>query len=106
VDFDVTDRYAGRPLLRLVEFYVLDAIGQISENDASRLAAIAPNISAAVGSDAGTWQGAISDALTLPGDFPATLMNDWLTAKAEVAASGGSLAPEVFAAGVADSFTT
>jgi hypothetical protein len=38
------ERYVGKPMLRLLELYVLWSVDHLSENDASRLQAMAPKL--------------------------------------------------------------
>ena len=98
------DRYSGRPLLRLIECYVLDAIGELEPGEKNRLESTSASISKAVGSEADTWQGAIRDALDLPDDFPDTLRSDWVANREAAAASQHLLTPNEFAIAVADTF--
>jgi hypothetical protein len=57
----VADRYAGRPLLRLIECYVLDAIGELGLQEDRQLRSTTAKIRTALGSHADTWQGAIAE---------------------------------------------
>ena len=100
------DRYSGRPLLRLIECYVLDAIGELEPTERNRLESMSASISQAVGSEADTWQGAIKEALDLPGDFSDTVRSDWIANREAAAASQQVLTPNQFAIAVADTFVT
>jgi hypothetical protein len=99
----VADRYAGKPLLRLVECYVLDAIGELGPGDHAKLEDVAPKVGAAVGSEAATWQGVVDDALDLPGDFRQSLRADWESNRERAKEQGHDLTPQEFAEAVADS---
>ena len=102
----MSDRYSGRPLLRLIECYVLDAIGEIEPRERDRLESMSASISQAVGSEADTWQGAISDALDLPGDFSDTVRSEWVANREAGRAPQHVLAPNEFAMAIADTFAT
>ncbi|MER9392499.1 hypothetical protein [Mesorhizobium sp. LNJC394B00] len=52
-------RYDGKPLLKLLEFYVLWVIGELPEEVDKSLKAIAPKLHTLYGGD-GQWQGAIA----------------------------------------------
>lgn len=100
----MSDRYAGRPLLRLIECYVLDAIDELDAADAERLRWTAPKITEALGSVYTTWQGAVKDALDLPDTFPDSLRSDWKANRSAAQAAGSEITAEEFAAAVADTF--
>lgn len=91
-------------MLRVVECYVLDAIGQLGVDDQQRLHAVTPTLARSVGSQASTWQGAVEDALALDGTFRDTVRADWASWRAAAESSGNAPAAEAFAAAVADSF--
>jgi hypothetical protein len=100
----VADRYDERPLLRLIECYVLDAIGELDDADRRRLESVALNIGRALDSTADTWQGAIADTFELPPAYPDSLRDDWASNRAAAAAAGAELTSQAFAEAVADTF--
>ncbi len=69
-------RYQGKPLLRLLELYVIWVVGQLSSDDAARLNAMAPKLQATLGGD-GTWQGAIVASMHLTPEMPAQIREMW-----------------------------
>ena len=99
-----SDRYAGKPMLRVVECYVLDAIDELPADDQQKLEAMAPTLARSVGSEEPTWQGAVEDALALDGTFRESVRADWASRRAAAEASGHAPEAEGFAAAVADSF--
>ncbi|MES0158888.1 MULTISPECIES: hypothetical protein [unclassified Mesorhizobium] len=58
-------RYDGKPLLKLLEFYVLWVIGELPEEVDESLKAIAPKLHTLYGGD-GQWQGAIAAPFIFP----------------------------------------
>jgi hypothetical protein len=100
----MTDRYAGRPLLRLVECYVLDAIGELPDADRTRLESMAPEIAQSLHSPAETWQGAIAGALELDDEYGDSLRQDWADNSRSARDAGSTLTPQSFAETVADWF--
>lgn len=62
------DRYAGKPFLRLLECYVLAAIGELSDEQQATLRAMEPKLHEVYGVS-GSWQAVIEAQM----DFPATV---------------------------------
>lgn len=69
-------RYQGKPLLRLLEFYVLKAIGELSRESEESLNAMAPKLQAIYGGD-GRWEDAIARALHMPDTMPQAIRDMW-----------------------------
>ncbi|CDX59011.1 conserved hypothetical protein [Mesorhizobium plurifarium] len=69
-------RYEGKPLLRLLEFYVLKAIEELSQEWEDRLNAMAPKLQAIYGGD-GRWEDAIAKALHMPDTMPGAICEMW-----------------------------
>jgi hypothetical protein len=69
-------RYDGKPLLRLLEFYVLKAIGELSKESQDRMVAMAPKLQAIYGGD-GRWDDAIAKALHMPDTMPEAIRDMW-----------------------------
>jgi len=69
-------RYEGKPLLRLLEFYVLKAIGELSRESEESLNAMAPKLQAIYGGD-GRWEDAIAQALHMPDTMPQAIRDMW-----------------------------
>ena len=60
------DRYAGRPLVRLLDAYVLDVLGALDEQTAALARSLAPKAAAALGVEGGSWQEVIEKAMDIP----------------------------------------
>ena len=69
-------RYQGKPLLRLLEFYVLKAIGELSRESEESLNAMAPKLQAIYGGD-GRWEDAIARAIHMPDTMPQAIRDMW-----------------------------
>jgi hypothetical protein len=65
------DRYAGRPFLRLLECFVLDAIGQLDDRQRDTLRQIEPKLRETYGRE-GTWARIIAGEM----DFPEALSSE------------------------------
>jgi hypothetical protein len=89
-------RYQGKPLLRILECYVLWAIDALPEDDAEALAAMTPKLSACYGGR-GTWQQIMAKALDLPPELPDMIRGSWAKSLDRARAGGATLAPQAFA---------
>lgn len=69
-------RYDGKPLLRLLELYVLKAIGELAPAEQETLERMAPKLQAIYGGNGG-WQDAVAAAVHLPHDMPDTVQGMW-----------------------------
>ncbi|MFC0686889.1 hypothetical protein [Novosphingobium clariflavum] len=70
------ERYAGKPMLRLLELYVLWSLDNLSEDDVSRLEAMTPKLTSTFGGD-GTWHNAIATTMELPENMPELIREMW-----------------------------
>jgi hypothetical protein len=68
-------RYEGKPLLRLLELYVLKAIGELSQESEDALNAMGPKLQAIYGGD-GRWD-AIANAVHTPEGMPVAIRDMW-----------------------------
>jgi hypothetical protein len=94
-------RYDGKPLLRLLELYVLRAIGELPQTEQQTLERMAPKLQALYGGN-GEWHEAVAAALHMSADMPTTIRDMW-TRNLEIArANGVSLHPQKFAEMVVD----
>ena len=59
------DRYEGKPLIRLLECYVLDAIDQLDDRQRDTLQRMAPKLSTLYNRN-GTWSEIIRDEMNFP----------------------------------------
>src|SRR5262245_25484658 len=81
-------RYEGKPLLRLLECYVLWAIGELSENEAKTLEDMTPKLQAVYNTQ-GNWQQVISAVMEFPPNMPELVRDLWLRNQ-EIAISHGT----------------
>ena len=72
----MSDRYDGKPLLRLLELYVLKALGELPALEEDTLAKLAPKLQTIYGGN-GTWDGAIETAVRMPADMPGQIRDLW-----------------------------
>jgi len=69
-------RYDGKPLLRLLELYVLKALGELPILEQETLDRMAPKLQAVYGGN-GTWHGALEAAVQMPADMPQQIRGMW-----------------------------
>ena len=96
-----TARYEGKPLLRLLELYVLWASDKLSDEDEARIFAMAPKLSETFGGD-GSWQSAIATAMQFPANMPQLIAENWTKNRALAEAEGVDLLPQQFAESFVD----
>jgi|SRR5919108_2176103 hypothetical protein len=89
-------RYQGKPLLRLLECYVLWAIGQLPETDANTLQEMTPKLQAVYRTQ-GDWQQVIASAVNLPPNMPDLIRDVWAKNTEIARKSGVTLTPQQFA---------
>jgi len=94
-------RYDGKPLLRLLEFYVLKAIGELSRTDEDNLNAMAPKLQAIFGGG-GQWHEAIESAVRMETETPSEIRDMWAKNLEIARANRVKLTPQQFAEMVAD----
>ena len=88
-------RYNGRPLLRLLELYVLKVIGELQESDAKTLDLMAPKLRSTYGVS-GDWDEVIASVVGLSDGAPQAIQRMWKE-NSEVAKKGGvDLTPQQF----------
>jgi len=94
-------RYDGKPLLRLLELYVLRAIGELSQSEQQTLERMAPKLQSLYGGN-GEWHEAIAASVHMPPDMPIAIRDMWVK-NLEIARSNSmTLAPQAFAEMVVD----
>jgi hypothetical protein len=69
-------RYDGKPLLRLLELYVLKAIGELAPPDQETLTRLAPKLQSIYGGK-GQWHEALEAAVRMPADMPQQVRDMW-----------------------------
>lgn len=100
-DGGAADRYEGRPFLRLLELYVLWAVGQLPAENAMTLEQMTPKLQATYGFDA-PWPQIIERVMELPADVPQALKEMWERNCRIAADAGTALDPETWARDVVD----
>src|ERR1700759_761244 len=95
-------RYHGKPLLRLLEFFVLRAIGELPIPEQEALDRLGPKLQAVYGGD-GSWHAAIAAAVRMPPETAGAIRDMW-TRNLEIARANGvePLTPQKFAEMVVD----
>ncbi|MFL5341415.1 MAG: hypothetical protein ACJ8F7_14820 [Gemmataceae bacterium] len=94
-------RYEGKPLLRILECYVLDTIGQLSSTDRSNLERMTPKLQSVYKLD-GDWRNVIAQTMRFPKSLDDNIRSLW-TRNCELAvARGEELLPEDFARMIVD----
>lgn len=97
----MNNRYDGKPLLRLLELYVLWIIGELPETEEAKLQQMTPKLQS-VYSVNGTWQEVIASAMHIPTDLSVALREMW-SRNLELARENGiTLPPQRFAEMVVD----
>ena len=89
-------RYDGQPLLRLLELYVLWAIGKLSQESEDGLKKIGPKLQSIYGGD-GQWHDAIAQAMHMPEGMPAAIRDMWARNLEIARVNNVTLTPQQFA---------
>ncbi len=97
----VGDRYDGKPLLRLLDLYVLRAIGELPPDQEDGLKRIAPKLQALFGGG-GQWHEAVECVGLMDADTPQQIRGMWARNQEIARANGLTLTPEEFAMMVVD----
>jgi hypothetical protein len=90
------DRYHGKPMLRLLEAYVLWSIDRLPPETEPGLDAMAPKLTDLFGGD-GTWQSAIASTMELPANMPVLIRERWTHNTGIAAKNDVRLSPQQFA---------
>jgi len=96
-----SSRYEGKPLLRLLECYVLSAIGELSDADEEELRAITPNLCRVYRTE-GDWRAVLAAAMELPTDLHTKIREIWNKNVESAKARGVRLNPQEFAESFVD----
>ena len=70
------NRYAGKPLLRILECYVLWAIGKLSETDELKLRGMESQLCQALRQQ-GNWREVVEKTMELPSNTPELIRENW-----------------------------
>ncbi|MFD1716885.1 hypothetical protein [Georgenia deserti] len=94
---DPDRRYAENPMMRLLDAYVLDVIGVLDERTQAGFTALADRFAATFGTDRGTWQQVVEQAMDIsPADTEA-VRRHWDRHRARARAAGRAPDPVGFA---------
>ena len=95
------ERY-GDPFVRILELYVLKAVGALEKEDEQAMKGLTPELQNIYGINAG-WLRIVEEVMEFPRDAPEEIRSLWLERKQEVAENEGRrLRPEEFAREFAD----
>jgi hypothetical protein len=94
-------RYRGKPLLRLLECYVLWCIHELSQADINTLQEMTPKLQEVYHMQ-GEWQSIIAAVMEWPSDFPEEIRALWQRNIEIARRSGVMLTPQQFAEMFAD----
>jgi hypothetical protein len=95
------DRYAGRPFLRLLECFVLDAIGQLDDRQRDTLRQIEPKLRETYGRE-GTWARIIAGEMDFPEALSSEIRTVWGKNLAIARKQGLQVDPNEFAMAFVD----
>ncbi len=98
----MTDRYDGKPFLRLLECYVLWSVGRLSQGQADALEGMAPKLAATYGAD-GTWQDIVAAQMEFSPGLPEALRGMWDRTLVNAGGGQDAVDPELWAQQVVDS---
>ena len=91
-----SSRYDGKPFLRMLELYVLWAIGELPQTNQDILNTMAPKLQSIYGGG-GEWHDAIAAAMHMPPEMPAAIRDMWVRNLEIARANGVTLSPQKFA---------
>ncbi len=72
----MTTRYTGKPLLRLVDSYVLDAIGHLPPEVDAKMTEMEPRFRETFGAN-GTWREMVAEQMKFPDGLPGAIREVW-----------------------------
>lgn len=95
-------RYEGTPMLRLLDAYVLDAMGVLDDASREQIERLTPELPRILGTGPGTWQEVIAEAMEFPPGLPDRIHAQWQEALKRADTAGGTVDPVAFAHFVCD----
>lgn len=72
----MSDRYEGKPFLRLLDSYVLDAIGHLDAANIKWLSEAEPHFRAIFGAE-GSWKDIVATRMQFPEGMEASIVEIW-----------------------------
>jgi hypothetical protein len=97
------DRYSNDPMLRFLDAYALDAMGELDISTRKELEDIAPDIAAALGVPVGSWQAVVKSAMEFPDDVPSIISGWWRDFQQQAESEKVEADPITFAHFIVDS---
>lgn len=94
-------RYEGKPLLRLLDLYVLKAIDMLDQSTEQELRAIEPKLSSIYSSE-GTWDQILSNTMGFPSEMPSLIREVWKRNQSLAVEKGAAITPQQFAENFVD----
>lgn len=93
--------YEGRPLLKLVECFVLKAIGHLEPGTEATLQRMTPKLQQ-IYSKTGSWDDVIKDILAWPADIEAQIRTAWEAERMSCSEAGHDLSAAEFTVSYVD----
>ena len=84
----MTDRYAGKPFLELLDSYVLDAIGALDSTQDAALKAREPGFRATFGAS-GSWREIVQSRMNFPAGIAGAIREVWEKGRPKFVAAQG-----------------
>ena len=84
----MSDRYAGKPFLKLLESYVLDAIGHLDPMADAALRAMEPQYRAMFGA-AGSWREIVVSRMQFPAGMQGAIREMWQSGRVRFREANG-----------------
>ena len=94
---DLQRRYAGKPLVRLLDAYVLRAIGALPSEQEALLDQMTPKLRETWNRTEDRWHDVLASQMKFPDTMPATIREIWQKNQAIAASSRSALTPLNFA---------
>lgn len=95
------DRYSGKPFLRVLECYVLRAIGHLDAKQEEALKSMEPKLEKLYGIQ-GSWVEIVSSQMDFPGSFPGQVADIWEKGLRQAKQRGLDVDPNAFAMAFVD----
>ena len=88
-------RYEDRPFLKLLDCYILRAIGQLDDVQAAALESIEPQLTEVYGKET-AWHELVSTQMEFPEDIDASIRQVWVATQMKAAEQGAEVDPAEF----------
>lgn len=96
-----TQRYAGKPLLRILECYVLAQIGELGSKEQASLEAMTPRLGQIFGAT-GTWQEIVEQGMDMKPKLREKIVELWRDYTSQAKQAHEEPSPQTFAEHFAD----